>query len=92
MGSMHLEGKFIILIQYNFITSIYFDFYRKIDLQLKPNKNLVAPNFKVNQRTSEYGEPEEIQIDGDLDCHYLHKQGGSVAAISMCQDHIIVNN
>ncbi|XP_047511015.1 A disintegrin and metalloproteinase with thrombospondin motifs 14-like [Pieris napi] len=60
-------------------------FGRDFDLQLVPNRRLLAPQFRV---WSEKGEEEPLS-DVDASCHYLHAGTDSVAAFSACKDHAL---
>lgn len=50
----------------------------------------MSPSFKMHRWNTPEGDPEIITFADNSDCHYLHREGESVAAISMCQDQIIV--
>ncbi|XP_030026870.2 A disintegrin and metalloproteinase with thrombospondin motifs adt-2 [Manduca sexta] len=68
-------------------------FGRNFELQLVPNRRLVAPEFRV---WSERGAEEPLS-SVDSSCHYLHSGPGAVAAFSACRDHalhglIVVDN
>lgn len=56
---------------------------RPISLKLRQNDNLVVPNFKTyiwDDRGSSKLLPQKREH-----CHYLHQDGTSVAAISVCE-------
>ncbi|XP_072937125.1 A disintegrin and metalloproteinase with thrombospondin motifs adt-2-like [Epargyreus clarus] len=57
-------------------------FGRSFDLQLVPNRRLVAPQFRV---WSEHGQDEPLSAV-DASCHFLHTGPGAVAAFSACRD------
>ncbi|KAK9873745.1 hypothetical protein WA026_002100 [Henosepilachna vigintioctopunctata] len=70
-------------------------FDQPVSLKLKRNKNLLAPNFKTFIRNGD--ESVKILPKYTKNCHYLHKDEISVAAISSCQPQsvqgiIIMNN
>ncbi|KAF7280146.1 hypothetical protein GWI33_006323 [Rhynchophorus ferrugineus] len=57
-------------------------FERQIDLKLKRNENIVAPNFKtyIHEHDGNVRYLNEIPAN----CHYLHREGDLVAALSIC--------
>ncbi|KAF5307178.1 hypothetical protein FQR65_LT00694 [Abscondita terminalis] len=57
-------------------------FGRPVSLSLKPNENLVSPNFKTY--LLDQGESKMIHTFPQ-NCHYLHRDSETVAAISICQ-------
>ncbi|XP_013194658.2 A disintegrin and metalloproteinase with thrombospondin motifs adt-2 [Amyelois transitella] len=68
-------------------------FGRSFELQLVPNRRLVAPQFGV---WSERGQEEPLSAV-DVSCHFLHAGPDAVAAFSACKDHslhglIVVEN
>lgn len=68
---------------------MYFLFCRYIDLNLKPNKNLLAPNFKsYSWSNSDY---PSISQYFNRNCHYLHKNQSVVAAFTLCEPEAIVS-
>lgn len=64
-------------------------FFRPVDLILKRNKNLLAQSFKTYIKNGD-GDAQ-IFSNYSKNCHYLHKDVSSVAAISICQPQSIVS-
>ncbi|XP_063221018.1 A disintegrin and metalloproteinase with thrombospondin motifs adt-1-like [Bacillus rossius redtenbacheri] len=56
-------------------------FGRDVWLQLRPNRHLVSPHFRAVRRSD--GWVHEVP-GSPPDCHYLHRGGGVVAAVSLC--------
>jgi hypothetical protein len=55
---------------------------RTVSLRLHPNKNLLAPNFRIYKQTDvNWVEPV---LRPTNNCHYLQYNGGIVAALSDC--------
>ncbi|PSN29286.1 hypothetical protein C0J52_28352 [Blattella germanica] len=57
-------------------------FARPISLRLRPNRNLLAPNFRIYKQFSDNW--REQLILPSRNCHYLQNEGGVIAALSNC--------
>merc|ERR1719483_452716 len=55
-------------------------------LKLWPNRDLLAPQAVVLKRTANDNGTELVGLDRGEDCHFLHKDEVTVAALSMCSD------
>lgn len=61
--------------------------FRQINLKLRPNENLISPNFKIHVRDEIFGEELNYNVSN---CHYLHQADSLSAAISFCDEERVV--
>ncbi|XP_071455114.1 A disintegrin and metalloproteinase with thrombospondin motifs adt-2-like [Hetaerina americana] len=61
---------------------------RKVSLRLRQNKNLISPHFKVVKLEDDGLENFDYEREMP-NCHYLHRDHHSTAAISLCQDQLV---
>jgi len=67
---------------------------QQFKLQMKPNKRLLAPQAMIVKRThgsldkagNRTGDDDLARVETEEDCHYLHKDNDTVAALNLCSD------
>ncbi|XP_046836869.1 A disintegrin and metalloproteinase with thrombospondin motifs 2-like [Vespa crabro] len=62
-------------------------FGQLIELRLRKNTKIIAPEFQVWTHNEENVLQELSHLNKPTPCHYLHIDGISSAAISLCQEH-----
>nr|XP_034177349.1 A disintegrin and metalloproteinase with thrombospondin motifs adt-2 [Osmia lignaria] len=60
-------------------------FDRSVDLKLRRNDKIVAPQFRVWKHNDEDVVEELPKLSNPVSCHYLHRDDFSSAAISLCK-------
>lgn len=66
-------------------------FDRSVDLKLRRNDKIVAPQFRVWKHNDEDVVEELPQLSNPVSCHYLHRDDFSSAAISLCKGNGVVS-
>merc|ERR1711970_1601088 len=67
---------------------------QQFKLQMEPNKRLLAPQAMIVKRThgsfdkagNMTGDDDLARVETEEDCHYLHKDNDTVAALNLCSD------
>nr|XP_003707422.2 PREDICTED: A disintegrin and metalloproteinase with thrombospondin motifs 2 [Megachile rotundata] len=60
-------------------------FDQTVDLMLRKNDKIVAPQFQVWKHSDEDTVQELPELSNPVSCHYLHRDDFSSAAISLCK-------
>lgn len=67
-------------------------FSKPISLRMRRNSRLISPNLRIVKRTEDDGEEElSTGINEIENCHYLHSDETTVAALSSCQGNEVVS-
>lgn len=77
---------------YNDLNLEFNAFSKPITLRMRRNAKLMSPNLRIVKRT-ENGEEQELSngINEIENCHYLHSDETTVAALSSCQGNEVVS-
>lgn len=67
--------------------SILFYVFRPINLKLRKNEHLTAPNFKTYLTEDEF---QDILPEPPRNCHFIHRDDSAIAAISFCEPRAMV--
>lgn len=65
-------------------------FSKPISLRMRRNAKLISPSLRIVKRTEDDGE-EDLSGNKIENCHYLHSDETTVAALSSCQGNEIVS-
>lgn len=66
-------------------------FDRSVNLRLRRNDKIVAPDFQVWKHNEEDNAEELLELGKPSPCHYLHWNDFSSAAISLCKERGMVS-
>lgn len=67
-------------------------FSKPISLRMRRNSRLISPNLRIVKRTEDNGEEELSSGINEIEnCHYIHSDETTVAALSSCQGNEVVS-
>lgn len=65
-------------------------FSKPISLKMRRNAKLISPSLRIVKRTEDGGE-EDLSGNKIENCHYLHSDEMTVAALSSCHGNEVVS-
>lgn len=76
---------------YNDLNLEFNAFSKPISLRMRRNAKLFSPNLRIVKRTEDDGK-EDLSGSKFENCHYLHSDETTVAALSSCQGNEVVSH